>query len=76
MLNLGKVQRVVVEDDNYYVELIFDSNVIIERLYALLNHNDDDIFLKAITIYQTYVEVEDSEEEVEGTGDQLSKLQI
>ncbi|GJT57991.1 putative mitochondrial protein [Tanacetum coccineum] len=76
MLNVGEVQRVVAEDDNYYVELIFDSDMIEERFYALRKHNDDDIFLKAITIYETYVEVNDSEEAVEGTGDQLSKLQI
>ncbi|GJY88470.1 importin subunit alpha-2-like protein [Tanacetum coccineum] len=76
MLNVGEVQRVVAEDDNYYAELMFDSDVI-ERFYALLKHNDDDIFLKAITIYQTYVDdVEDSEEAVEGIGDRLSKLQI
>nr|GEW86423.1 hypothetical protein [Tanacetum cinerariifolium] len=54
MLNVGEVQRVVAEEDNYYAELMFDSGVI-ERFYALLKHNDDDIFLKAITIYQIYV---------------------
>ncbi|PWA78266.1 importin alpha isoform 2 [Artemisia annua] len=75
MLNVGEVQRVLAEDDNYYADLILDSAVI-GRLYALQKHNDANVFSKAITIYKTYVQVEGSKEAVEGTGDQLSKLQI